>query len=422
MTKSIRFSSVNYGRPFGISDKVCNVEQPEDLPESPPAQADVLLDQEHGICYSTYQRELNKLYLIASPAIERVYRTDGDQQLKSTKDYHVLVREVTTNLWQWRRDLPSHLRLVIDEDWPISLPPEDKAHRLQSLSLYLTFDSLILILHRPFMKQRLDSMDPGLPVQHTSPSQSTTSDASSHEQLWNAAVRTTRITELPQLAQHATDGHLINFLMMNMFNAAVVLIVMALSQPLTDRAQQAKRAVARVHRMQSALETRSVLSQQSAAVLRSLIQLLISRESDAILAPNTLSGIRSTPENGHDPVPLDTLTVRDALSMPLYTNFEPDISGVGDGGLDTAARLETGLESVQRGMSDMLPLKARSLTLSSFRWNAESTLWQSQPVTKTIDRSRRCYHARSGGCAVLSAICDRRTTTWHRVAEHGAWS
>ncbi|KAK4504580.1 hypothetical protein PRZ48_005496 [Zasmidium cellare] len=337
-----RFSSVNYGQPFGISEKVCNVEQPEDLLEV----AFDHHDQAQSICFSTYQRELNKLYLIASPAIESLYRVDDGKHPKATKDYQALVRQVTAEIWNWRRDLPSHLLLNLDEDLPASLSAEAKAYTLQALSLYLTFDSLILVLHRPFMKQRLDSMTSNLPSAEHSPTPPTTSDASSHEQLWNAAVRTAKIAELPQLASHATNGHLINFLMMNMFNAAVVLIVVALSQPLTDRAQQAKRTVARVYRMQSALEDRSVLSKQSAAVLRNLVQLLISRESDAILAPMTVSRSRATHGNDYNVDGRNTLTVRDALS-----NFETAPFGLLDGSSAVGPQLEAGLESVQRAFA-----------------------------------------------------------------------
>lgn len=319
-------------------------------------------DQAQSICYSTYQRELNKLYLIASPAIESLYRVDDGKHPKATKDYQALVRQVTAEIWNWRRDLPSHLLLNLDEDLPASLSAEAKAYTLQALSLYLTFDSLILVLHRPFMKQRLDSMTSNLSSAEHSPTPPTTSDASSHEQLWNAAVRTAKIAELPQLASHATNGHLINFLMMNMFNAAVVLIVVALSQPLTDRAQQAKRTVARVYRIQSALEDISVLSKQSAAVLRSLVQLLISRESDAMLAPMTVSRSRATQRNDYDVDGRNTLTVRDALS-----NFETAPFGLLDGPSATAPQLEAGLESVQRGKLNCSCVRERSLTCISIR-------------------------------------------------------
>lgn len=285
--------------------------------------------------------------------------------LTSCYRYYALVIDVTKRLWQWRRELPNHLQLSLDVDWPIQLTTEDRAYRLQSLSLYLTFDSLLLILHRPFMKQRLDSALVSSPDQSfqvpnqsrsagsaaasstwplTGEEQPGTKDGSTHEHLWDAAVRTARIAELPQLAQHATDGHLVVFVALNLFNAAVILVVIALSDPLSDRAQEAKRAVARIYRVLMALGDRSTLSQQTSSVLRSLIQLLITRESDAIFLPDA-DQMSGTAEPTH-------LTVRDALSQPLWNpQGEQTAPGLGSGIPQQSEMpiLQQGLESVQRG-------------------------------------------------------------------------
>lgn len=265
---------------------------------------------------------------------------------------------VTDRLWRWRRDLPAHLQLSLDIDWPIHLATADRAYKLQSLSLHLTFDSLLLILHRPFMKQRLDSVlvsspDQTFHGQSDSRSRASASDAdgwpdrnSTHDHLWNAAVRTARIAELPQLAQHATDGHLVVFVALNLFNASVILVVMALSNPLSDRAQEAKRAVARIYRVLMALGGRSTLSQQTSSVLRSLIQLLITRESDAIFLPNAEERIEGAAQTQP--------SVRDALSQPLWIPWGDQVA---PGSLGSSLQshgaqgLQQGLESVQRGMS-----------------------------------------------------------------------
>jgi hypothetical protein len=185
-------------------------------------------------------------------------------------------------------------------------------------------------------------------------------------------VRTSKVIELPQLAQHATDGHLINFLAINLFNAAVVLIVMALSDPLADRAQEAKRAVARIYRLQVTLGGRSVLSQQSSGVLKSLIQLLINHESNAILAP-----VATTVAPHEDEIPEtqalnpQPMSVRDALSLPLWSHsgFEDDSSGMAPPLQEpTGGRLDYSLESVQRGecLRTVDFLVVLVLTVSSF--------------------------------------------------------
>lgn len=361
-----RFASINYGRPLGINEGAYSVQMPGDVHESPiPLHADSQASN-GSICYSPYQRELNRLYQVASPGIEILYAAVGDHHPKIAKAYYVLVKDVTKRLWRWRRELPAHLRMALDTDWPSQLSAADRAYKLQSLSLYLTFDSLLLILHRPFLKQRLDSVlasSPDQAFEHASAlrsqleynleaDDSTSSgggdrsreDISSHEHLWNAAVRTAKIAELPQLAQHATDGHLAMFVAINLFNASVVLVVMALSDPLADRSQEAKRAVARIYRILTALGNRSALSQQTSHVLRSLIQLLIDRESNAILAPGNCGLLFGTNRSN--------VSVRDALSQPLWMPHESEDEAMlhrPSQQPGTGRGLQYGLESVQRG-------------------------------------------------------------------------
>ena len=179
-------------------------------------------------------------------------------------------------------------------------------------------------------------------------------DVSSHQQWWEAAVRTSRVTELPQLAQFATDSHLVAFLAINLFNAAMVMVVVALSDPLTNSAQEAKRAVARIYRLQETLGSRSMLSKQSSTVLRSLVQLLLRRESEAILAPMAPAEQSSTDDsqpqvNTHDPT---RMSVRDALSMPFGVRLDSPnrtTSSQTNKGLDLASRLNHGLSTVQKG-------------------------------------------------------------------------
>lgn len=81
-----RFASINYGRPLGISEKGYSVEMPEDVHECPGTMLLEGREPQERICYSPYQRELNKLYQIASPAIESIYAAAGDHHRKA-KEY-----------------------------------------------------------------------------------------------------------------------------------------------------------------------------------------------------------------------------------------------------------------------------------------------------------------------------------------------
>lgn len=370
------FASITYGRPLGINDKDCNIGQPDDVLENTVFAEPSSIDEHGPICFSAYQRELNKLYLIASPAIENIYNVPRSEQSGLATENLCRVRDVTLRLWSWRSRLPEQLLPRLDKDCSHTLVPGARASCLQSLSLQLTFDSLIIVLHRPFIKQRLDSTLTSDPVQtpvslrsqaidtrhsdrdRSSPPRSSevsdVPDISSHQQWWDAAIRTSRVTGLPQLAQLATDSHLVAFLAINLFNAAMVMVVVALSDPLADKAQEAKRAVARIYRLQETLGSRSALSKQSSSVLRSLVQLLLRRETDAILAPMTRADLPSSREDstGLDHYESTRMSVRDALSIPLgqSSDLEHPIS-LSQANMDVglASRFNHSLATVQKG-------------------------------------------------------------------------
>ena len=372
---NIRFASITYGRPLGIDERDCNVPMPDDVEErvdfSESGQS-----QGTPTCFSTYQRELNKLYMIASPAIKRVYSAQQAVEHSQARDYHSLIEDVTRRLWQWRVELPGSMLLDLSQDCPATLSLGDKAHYLQSLSLHLTFDSLLIILHRPFLRRHLSvlqhhglSGDNGLgvsslsapaPLSTAGQSRASSEDMlepandSSQQQWWNAAVRTSKAIELPQLAQFASDGHLVAFMAINLFNAAIVMVVLSLSDPLTNRAQEAKRAIARIYRLQATLGARSTLSKQSSSILRSLVNLMMRRESEAILAPVVPKSARFHQTSGtpHSSAGPQALSVRETMSMPLGAQMSTSGQNPQSWDADAsnlASRLDDSLASVQKG-------------------------------------------------------------------------
>ena len=386
-TNLIRFASITYGRPLGINDKDCNIEQPEDVLESTRFAEPPNGNDEELICFSSYQRELNKLYMIVSPAIENIYRIPETESQGVAAENLRCVKEVTSQLWNWRSSLPDQLFSRLEKDCSRAPSPRAKAYSLQSLSLQLTFDSLIIVLHRPFITQRPDLAlsTPSVASPATARSQdsdarhtnlghspalsyannSAVSDISSPHQWWEAAIRTSRVTELPQLAEFACDSHLVAFLAINLFNAAMVMVVVALSDPLMDKAQEAKRAVARIYRLQEALGTRSTLSKQSSSVLRSLVQLLLRRETDAILAPMTHEDILASRRNSVEVYETESnrIPVRDALSLPFGHDFGPAqdaVSSQPSTRLCLSSRLNHSLATVQKGMCSSVSCDALS--------------------------------------------------------------
>ena len=359
----VRFSSITYGRPLGINDKDCNVAMPslveEDIFFAPRATSDP--HPSKRISYSAYQHSLNELYLIASPAIESLYSARENQS--AANEYLILLGKITKDLWRWRQDLPTQLSLNLDRDCLPQLGETDRVYRLQGLSLHLTFESLQIILHRPFLKRHLKAMWPqgthgssridGENISTATTFADTTAGGEldtldSQHQWWEAAVRTARTTESLNLVNQAIETHLVSFFALNLFNAAIVMVVLALSDPLHDRAQQAKRAVTGIYHLQKSLGPRSVLSQQSSQVIYKLVELLLRREREAILEPPAVVPTRDI--LGRDIPPGRERSAHQSKShqAPIDNGLAPDWNASSVGQHAMASRLDSSLESVQR--------------------------------------------------------------------------
>lgn len=373
-----RFASITYGRPLGINDKDCNLEMPEDILENPKFIVSDS-DQRNMICYSTYQRELNRLYLLASPALKAIFgsRTFGSSEQLAGDTYFSLVKHATQKLHRWRRSLPHHLALDLTRDFRPDGSIKLRAYALQSLSLQLTHDNLLIVLHRPLIARKVHNLS-AVSKEFTEDSEMnhpanhpTVASFSSHSEpsledtflgagpasseLWmEAAVRTSKVIELPVLAQLATDSHLVAFLAINLFNAAIVLAVMAISEPLSDSAQEIKRTITRILRLQDLLGKRSALSKQSTAVLKNVITMLLNRESAAMLAPITAASQSTSRQAAQSAADPSSMSVEDTLRLPLDATLDSQYPVTGDQrwpDLSRADRLNESLTSVKHGES-----------------------------------------------------------------------
>ena len=353
---------------------------PAEFSESPHFVHQSIEQDLPGIVYSPYQTELSKLYLIASPALKTIFGsllTLSSKQSFGSK-YASLVNDVTQKLMAWRHQLPPHLTLDLNQDYcPAQSSRTTRAHTLQSLSLQLTFDNLLIVLYRPVLARQVEHLSmkestshaSALDVELQAPSLSPhASNRSAHdhaspmseatagsEYWWSAAVRTACVTELPQLAQLATDSHLVAFVAMNLFHAAIVLISLALSDPLSDRTQGVKRTITRIFHLQKLLGQRSALSSQSSVVLKNLICLLLQREGEAMLAPVASAPAKvglHVQQQLQVPANYGLMSVEDTLRFPLEAaanRSDPEIDRQGWLNLSLAQRLNQSLASVQRG-------------------------------------------------------------------------
>lgn len=352
---------------------------PSDFTESPCFVSTSTASDTEPVCYSRYQKELSTLYATASPALEEIFGSISTQSSRRNFEstYATLVNRITERLMQWYHELPEHLSWAIarrnfDDDNGMSTTVS-RAHALQSLALQMTFDNVLIVLYRPCLatyiddlptkyskddKQRQSNTSPGVSLTGTSPVAEVVNGT---EQWCTAALRTTQMTEYSQIIQLATNSHLMVFMAMNMFHSAVILIILALTDPLSDEIQPIKRSITRVLHLQRTLAQHSTFSEQTSDVLKLLIQRLLQREQEAMLgsddmpAKNTASNATEKGRTAwysrsisHMPT-----TTSDNLSLPFPERHNEVVERSSDGqnwsNLAIAQRLDEGLTSVRQG-------------------------------------------------------------------------
>jgi hypothetical protein len=156
------------------------------------------------------------------------------------------------------------------------------------------------------------------------------------------------------LAQLATDSHLVAFLAINLFSSAIVMVVMALADPLSDKAQEVKRTITRVFRLQQAFGRRSKLSTQSSVVLRNVIQLLLRREADVILTPVGRTNNKAGTNDDLASPSQRSISIEETLNLPLAHPMSFENQGLENESFNYAngqLSYDESLASVQRGMS-----------------------------------------------------------------------
>ena len=284
-----RFATIVYGRPLSINDQDCNVPQPAEVVE------DIHFDRAVGperICLSIYQAQLNEVYKIASPIIENIYgiRTSTDLHIRSLLPG--MITQASHLMREWQNNLPPYLALDKMNDISPTCSTAEKMHSLQALSLQLTYDNLMIIIHRPLLADQRASLTrfreraqgqarpSEVPPELHFP---TCYEDSNFKECLDSALRVSRVQNKPELVKLAAQTHLVAFLGMNLFTSSVVMSVCALSDPLSDTAQEAKRGITRTLLVQKSLSQRTSLSMQSSVILEDIVQLILEREREEML-------------------------------------------------------------------------------------------------------------------------------------------
>jgi hypothetical protein len=105
----------------------------------------------------------------------------------------------------------------------------------------------------------------------------------SKNQCWESAIRTSELAQYESRIRAALGSYGATYMGMHLFTAGMMLSVVALADPMSDKVLDAKHALARIIHMTRGLECESILASQSSAILEELVRLILSKEMEAIL-------------------------------------------------------------------------------------------------------------------------------------------
>lgn len=263
----------------------------------PAVFSERLIDPRTGLAedieLSPYQTQLNQVYQIASPLLENIYgiRSSGN---KSLLDLAEMAQRIDKSMQEWNDGLPNSLKLRSYQDLKEHSSLGTKLQQLQSLSLELTYQNLLIITHRPLLadwSQRRGRESRAQSIydnSHIPQMPSGVHENEVYERSFQsclaAALAVSRLEQSqPNLIRLAGKTHLVSFLGMNLFTSSVVLFICALSDVLSDAAQEAKRGIARNMKVLKSLSDAGSLSSQCSMIIEDLVQIIIDKEKKQML-------------------------------------------------------------------------------------------------------------------------------------------
>ncbi|KIW21614.1 hypothetical protein PV08_02194 [Exophiala spinifera] len=298
------FGALAYGTPGTIRDDEWDVSLPEnigDTPETCPgfASTETYEGEPCGpVTILSYQRYKFRLYRIASSITRTIYRPNG----ASWNSIATEIKAINDRLQQWEKSIPpelrlSSLRVTADNEYDRRMI---KIFQLQALVLQLSYDNIQLVLHRPLLTMNRAPSPPAL--NDTGQSQGPFGDGSSRNlsdlnemiktsryQCWVSAMRTSKMGDHAEILSASRETHGGAYVGIQSFTAGVVLGIFALSDPLSDQAHQAKRAVSKIIKLPRLYEYRTTISDQCGVILEELLRLILAEEMKALLVEGDAS-------------------------------------------------------------------------------------------------------------------------------------
>lgn len=229
----------------------------------------------------SYHRYKFRLYRIAEPIMRELYSL----RQWSVQDLAREVQSINQQLLAWEEDLPVELKpgSYSSHFDPPNVDSTSMKLPLQALVLQISYDNIQLILHRRLL---VETEVLSLKSHHSKTQQNlrmTTNVsakllATSTEQCWESAKRTSLIEQHSQIAQQLGNSPAAGYIGVQCFMAGVMLGIFALSLPFTTRASEAKCGLGRLIKTPGCLGYRTKISDQTGRILERLLRLIVDEE------------------------------------------------------------------------------------------------------------------------------------------------
>jgi len=242
----------------------------------------------------SYQRFKFRLYRIASAITKNIYLSNG----VTLKDVVREIKCINQRLIRWEKCIPPELRPE-----PLKLLTTDERSRgtmrifqLQALVLQLSYDNVQLVLHRPLLTM---NKVPRWPLAVDATTRDTADDGidaadevndmikSSKCRCWISSLRTSTMGDYPEYLVASRSTYGAAYTGIQSFTSGVVLGIFALSDPLSDQAHQAKRALSKIIKLPKLHQYRTTVSDQCGQILEELLRLILAEEMKALLVDTT---------------------------------------------------------------------------------------------------------------------------------------
>ncbi|KAG4257538.1 hypothetical protein FPRO03_13881 [Fusarium proliferatum] len=292
-----RFASIVFGKPCSIRASDCKVEVSAVLnyfsPQHPDYQStEITKDgKQVPVTLYTYQRLKSRLYKIMSPVLENMHFLGPSQKKMQLSES---INKIHQQLVEWHASLPEELRLCrASSNTDTSSGSVQSTFKMQSLALQLAYDNIMVILHRPLLLSgpeaclvpHTETEHDGTPRQEPSITPAMQkAHAISRNQCWESAMRTSSIIQHLDILRQMKTTHAASYTGMHLFTAGVMLSVVAMSQPVSRKAQEAKRAIGGIIRLLKAFGPHTVLSEQGGTIMERLLRLIMAKEMTALVS------------------------------------------------------------------------------------------------------------------------------------------